>query len=368
MGEIIRRMQNRQTMSPSITSRDFGRLPDGRTVTEHTLDNGRGLRLSAINFGGIVTALHAPDREGRSANVVLGLPTLADYVERNPHFGTIVGRYGNRIAQGRFTLDGTHVQLPVNDGPNSLHGGVKGFGARFWDIEPVEADAQGNVALLLSYTSADGEEGYPGTLQISVRYTLTPEQSWRIDYRAETDRLTVLNLTHHDYFNLAGSGSVMDHALELRASRYTPVDATLIPTAIAEVGGTPFDFRTPTRIGERIREPHEQLVWARGYDHNWVLDRDPSDDKLTLAARLSHAASGRVMEVHTTEPGVQFYSGNFLDGTLVGSSRQVVRQGDGLCLETQHFPDSPNRPGFPSTVLRPGEVFESSTVVCFSTT
>jgi len=353
-------------MPPSITSRDFGRLPDGRTVTEYTLDNGRGLRLSAINFGGIVTALHTPDREGCSANVVLGLPTLADYVARNPHFGTIVGRYGNRIAAGRFSLDGTPFQLPLNDGPNALHGGLKGFGARFWDIQPVEADAAGNVALALSYTSADGEEGYPGTLQISVRYKLGAGQEWRIDYRAETDQPTVLNLTHHDYFNLAGSGSVMDHELQLMASRYTPVDATLIPTGAADVTGTPFDFRTPTHIGTRIREPHEQLVRARGYDHNWVLDKDPSSDPLTLAARVSHAASGRVMEVLTTEPGVQFYSGNFLDGTLVGRSGQVVRQGDGLCLETQHFPDSPNQPDFPSTVLRPGEVFESSTVLRFS--
>ena len=357
-------------MTPSISSRDFGRLPDGRAVTEYTLDNGQGLRLSAINLGGIVTSLHVPDRQGRSDNVVLGLPTLSDYVERNPHFGTLVGRYGNRIAAGRFTLDGSDFQLPLNDGPNSLHGGLKGFGARWWDIQPVPADAHGNVALLLSYTSVDGEEGYPGTLQVTVRYTLDTEQGWRIDYRAETDRPTVLNLTHHDYFNLAGSGSVMDHELQLMASRYTPVDATLIPVGIADVTGTPFDFRVPTRIGARIREPHEQLVRGRGYDHNWVLDRDPnlSADSLTLAARLSHATSGRVMEVHTTEPGVQFYSGNFLDGTLVGSSGQVVRQGDGLCLETQHFPDSPNQPDFPLTVLRPGEVFESSTVMRFGIT
>ncbi len=354
-------------MPPSITSRDFGCLPDGRTVIQYTLDNGCGLRLSAINLGGIVTALHTPDREGRSANVVLGLPTLADYVAHNPHFGTLVGRYGNRIAAGRFTLDGTPFQLPLNDGPNALHGGIKGFGARWWDIQPVPADAHGNVALLLSYTSADGEEGYPGRLRVSVRYTLGADASWRIDYQAETDRPTVLNLTHHDYFNLAGhdaGGSVMAHELQLMATRYTPVDATLIPLGIAEVAGTPFDFRTPTRIGARIREPHAQLVRARGYDHNWVLDRDHNlpATSLTLAARLSHAASGRVLEVLTTAPGVQFYSGNFLDGTLVGSSAKVVRQGDGCCLETQHFPDSPNQPEFPSTVLRPGQVFKSSTL------
>ncbi len=353
-------------MQPLITSRDFGQWPDGRVFTEYTLDNGRGLSLSTINLGGIVTALRVPDRRGQSANVVLGLPSLADYVEHNPHFGTIVGRYGNRVAKGRFTLDEASFQLPLNDGPNALHGGVKGFGARWWDIRPIEADAQGNVGLLLTRTSPDGEEGYPGTLHVTVRYTLTADQSWRIDYRAETDRTTVLNLTHHDYFNLGGSGSILEHELQLLASRYTPVDATLIPIGMADVAGSPFDFRRSTRIGERIREPHTQLLRARGYDHNWVLDRPAKNAGLALAARLSHPASGRVMEVHTTEPGVQFYSGNFLDGTLVGSSGQVVRQGDGLCLETQHFPDSPNQPEFPSTVLRPGEVFESSTLHRFS--
>jgi len=358
------------TSTPAIASRPLGLLPDGREVTEYTLDNGRGLRLSAMNYGGIVTALQVPDRHGHSANVVLGLPTLADYVARNPHFGTIVGRYANRIAAGRFVLDGDAFQLPLNDGPHTLHGGTKGFGARWWDITPVPADALGNVALVLRYTSADGEEGHAGTLQVEVRYTLGADGCWRIDYQARTDRPTVLNLSHHDYFNLAGSGSVLDHELMLPASRYTPVDATLIPTGIADVAGTPFDFRTPTRIGARIRAPHEQLVRARGYDHNWVLDaereRPGTPTGLALAARLSHAASGRVMEVHTTEPGVQFYSGNFLDGTLVGSHGEVVRQGDGLCLETQHFPDSPNRPEFPSTVLRPGEVFTSRTEHRFS--
>jgi len=355
-------------MRPSITTKDFGNLPDGRAVTEFTLDNGCGLRLAAINLGGIVTTLQVPDRHGTSANVVLGLPTLADYVTPNPHFGTIVGRYGNRIAAGRFVLDGATFQLPLNDGPNTLHGGPQGFGTRWWDIAPIEADARGHVGLLLRHTSEDGEQGYPGRLQVEVRYTLGADQSWRIDYRAETDRPTVLNLTHHDYFNLAGGGSVLDHLLVLPASRYTPVDASLIPTGIADVAGTPFDFRVPTRIGEHIRTPHAQLVRARGYDHNWVLDRSEQnqDQGLALAARLSHPGSGRVMEIHTTEPGVQFYSGNFLDGTLVGSSGQVVRQSDGLCLETQHFPNSPNQPGFPSTVLRPGEVFESCTVHRFS--
>ncbi len=344
----------------SLTERALGRLPDGRAVTEYTLDNGRGLRLSAINLGGIVTALHAPDRDGRSANVVLGLPTLADYAARNPHFGTIVGRYANRIARGRFTVDGVPQQVSVNDGPNTLHGGHRGFGARWWQITSVADTEDGETALELRYTSADGEEGYPGELQVRVRYTLTANNEWRIDYEAVCDRPTVVNLSHHDYFNLAGHGSVLDHELTLRASRFMPVDATRIPEGVAAVDGTPFDFRAATRIGERIRDSHAQLVRARGYDHNWVLDRDAGG--LAWAARLAHAGSGRVMDVHTTEPGVQFYSGNFLDGTLVGVSGALIRQGDGLCLETQHFPDSPNHPDFPSTVLRPGDTFCSTTV------
>jgi aldose 1-epimerase len=347
-----------------VTQRAFGRMPDGREVTEYTLDNGRGMRLSAINLGGIVTALHVPDREGRSGNVVLDLPTLADYVERNPHFGVIVGRYANRIAGGRFELDGVAQQVTVNDGPNSLHGGQKGFGARWWDIAPLPADNEGNIALGLRYTSADGEEGYPGELNATVRYTLGAKANdWRIDYRATCSRPTVVNLSHHDYFNLGGSGSVLDHRLTLPASRFTPIDATLIPTGVADVAGTPFDFREPVLIGARIRQSHPQLLCARGYDHNWILDRSKVDgDGLALAARVEHAPSGRVMEVHTTEPGVQFYSGNFLDGRLVGRAGQAWRQGDGFCLETQHFPDSPNRPEFPSTVLRPGEVYSSTTV------
>ena len=333
----------------SITSHEYGRMPDGRAVTEYTLDNGRGLSLSAINHGGIVTALRVPDRDGQAANIVLGLPSLDDYMKPHPHFGTIVGRYANRIAAGRFSLDGAAHQVGLNDGVNSLHGGAKGFGTRFWQIEPMSAeDARGDIA-------------------IELRYTLSAtENTWRIDYRAETDKPTVLNLSHHDYFNLAGSGDVMDHRLMLAASRFCPVDAQLIPLSTAEVDATPFDFRMPTRIGERIREGHEQLLRAHGYDHNWILDGDRNGDGLALAACVEHEASGRVMEVHTTEPGVQFYSGNFLDGSLMGSQGASLRQGDGLCLETQHYPDSPNQPGFPSTVLRPGEVFRSATEHRFS--
>lgn len=349
-------------MNSSITSREFGRMPDGRTVTEYTLDNGRGLSLSAINLGGIVTALHVPDRDGQSGNIVLGLPTLEDYLKPHPHFGTIVGRYANRIAGGRFTLDGVEHQVAVNNGANSLHGGHKGFGTRFWHVEEVRADSAANeVAMELRYTSADGEEGFPGEVQVTVRYVLgTTDNTWRIDYRAVADRATVLNLSHHDYFNLAGGGAVRDHRLTIPASRFCPVDAGLIPLGLAPVDGTPFDFRIPTQIGARMDEPHEQLRVAGGYDHNWVLDREPAG--LALAARLEHEPSGRVMEVLTTEPAVQFYSGNFLDGSLRGRSGESFRQGAGLCLETQHYPDSPNQPGFPSTVLRPGETFSSSTL------
>jgi len=353
------------TMASGASMRPYGHLPDGRAVHEYTLDNGRGLVLRAINFGGVVTALECPDREGRSANVVLGFDNLADYVERNPNFGTLVGRYGNRIKDGRFVLDGETHQLALNDGSNALHGGPGGFGKRWWAIEPLPAQADGSVALELTLISEDGDERYPGRLEVTVRYTLTPASEWRIDYRATTSRASIVNLTHHGYYNLAGSGSALDQVLTLNASRYLTIDAALIPTGIAEVDATPFDFREPRRIGERIRAGVPQLMLARGYDHCYVIDRgDPSGP--VAAARLADPVSGRVMEIATTEPGVQFYSGNFLDGRLRGSGGQAYRQGDGVCLETQHFPDSPNHPEFPSTVLRPGETFQSTTVHRFS--
>lgn len=349
----------------SITRHEFGRLPDGRAVDEYTLDNGAGLTLSAINLGGIVTAIRVPDRRGQLDNVVLGFATLADYVERNPHFGTIVGRYANRIAAGRFVLDGEAYQLVVNDWPNTLHGGAHGFGTRWWDATPRPVETDGSVALDLRYTSEDGEEGFPGRIEVSVRYTLNASNEWRIDYRAITDRATFVNLSHHDYFNLAGAGTALDHRLTIAASRYTPVDRHLVPTGVTEVAGTPFDFRRPTRIADRIRHGALQLALARGYDHNWILDRSSSGTP-SFAARLEEETSGRVLEIETTEPALQFYSGNFLDGSLVGTVGQLYRQGDGLCLETQHFPDSPNHREFPSTELRPGEVFTSSTVHRFN--
>lgn len=343
-----------------ITQREFGRLADGRIVHEYRLANGQGLTLTAINLGGIVTGLWVPDAQGASANVVLGFDNLDDYVRRNPHFGVIVGRFGNRIAGGRFELEGKPYQLDLNDGPNTLHGGSRGFGTRYWEAR-IEGDA-----LLFTLDSADGDQGFPGRLQARVRYSLaTDERSWRIDYEASCDAPTVVNLTHHDYFNLAGHGSVLRHRLTIPAGRYTEVDAVRIPTAHAGVEGTPFDFRTAKPIVTHIREAHPQIVMAKGYDHNWVLDAPFDGSSLRLAARLEDPASGRRMEIHSTEPAIQFYSGNFLDGSLVGPGGQAYRQGDGLCLETQHSPDSPNHAAsddWPSTVLRPGEVYRSTTV------
>lgn len=317
-----------------------------------TIANGQGLSLTAIALGGIVTSLQVPDRRGRSGNVVLALPTPEDYAKPHPYFGAIVGRYANRIAGGRFLLDGVEVRLPLNDGPNTLHGGPAGFGARTWDLERVSSSA-----LELRLTSEDGDQGFPGRLALRVRYELTPANEWRMAYEAQCDRPTVLNPSQHAYFNLAGGGSILDHRLTIPAARYCAVDTTLIPQDVAAVAGTPFDFREPTTIGARIDEPHPQLQRARGYDHNWVLD----GEGLRLAALLEEPTSGRAMEVRTTEPGLQFYSGNFLDGSAGGHAFR-----SGLCLETQHFPDSPNRPDFPSTVLRPGETFRSTTLYRFT--
>lgn len=348
---------------PRIQQREFGTLPDGQVVHEYLLDNGAGMVLRAINLGGIVTALHAPDRHGHSANVVLGFAALSDYVERNPHFGTIVGRCANRIAGGRFMLDGEWHTLARNDGANTLHGGTRGFGARWWHATALPAATDGSLTLRLSYTSADGEEGFPGRLHADVSYTLTRNNAWRIDYRATCERTTVVNLTHHDYFNLAGSGSALAHRLTLHASQIAAIDRTLIPTALQSVAGTPFDFRLPTRIDARIRANDEQLRLAQGYDHSWALDRPGPG--LHFAARLQDDLSGRILEIDTTEPALQFYSGNFLNGSLAGSGGQLYRQGDAICLEPQHHPDAPNRPDFASVVLHPGEVYTSSTVYRF---
>ncbi|MFE2299162.1 aldose epimerase family protein [Streptomyces sp. NPDC059445] len=342
----------------------FGRLADGTKVHRWSLENG-GTRLKVLSYGGIVQSLEIPDRHGRYRNVALGFGDLDSYVASSPYFGALIGRYGNRIGKGRFTLDGTTYQLSVNDGVNSLHGGAKGFDKRVWDVEGFASGS--DVGLVLHYTGIDGEMGYPGTLRAKVTYTLTRHGDWRIDYEATTDKATVVNLTSHVYWNLAGegSGSIYDHELEIAASRYTPVDSGLIPTGErAKVAGTPFDFRRTKTVGRDIRVAHQQLLYGKGIDHNWVLDKG-------ITARPEHVAtlrdpsSGRTLTIASNEPGLQFYSGNFLDGTLVGTGGHIYRQGDALCLETQHFPDSPNQPSFPSTVLRPGQTYRTSTVHSF---
>ncbi|MEV8126353.1 aldose epimerase family protein [Streptomyces sp. NPDC085944] len=342
----------------------FGRLADGTKVYRWSLENG-GTRMKVLSYGGVVQSLEIPDRRGRYANVSLGFDNLDDYVARSPHFGALIGRYGNRIAKGRFTLDGKEYQLSVNDGENSLHGGALGFDYRVWDVEPFTRGS--DTGLVLHYTSVDGEMGYPGTLKAKVTYTLTRRGDWRIDYEATTDKATVVNLTSHVYWNLAGegSGTIEDHELSIAASRFTPTDAGLIPTGeLARVSGTPFDFRRAKPIGRDIRDAHPQLVTAKGFDHNWVLDKGITDRPEHIAT-LRENASGRTLRIATDQPGLQFYSGNFLDGTLTGPGGSLYRQGDALCLETQHFPDSPNHPSFPSTVLRPGQTYRTSTVHSF---
>jgi aldose 1-epimerase len=355
-----------QHPSSGLRQREYGTLADGRVVHEITLAHG-GLVLSLITLGGIVTTLRAPGRDGVAANVVRGFDNLADYVERNPHFGVIVGRYANRIALGDLVIDGASYPLTRNDGSNCLHGGHDGFGKRLWEIASTRAhdEALGGPAVTLRYVSADGEEGFPGRVEARVTYSLAADLTWRVDYAATTDRATVVNLSHHDYFNLAGHGSALDHVLTLPASRYNPVDAKLIPTGIAAVEGTPFDFRTPTPIRARMAATNEQLALAGGYDHNWILD-DDARGTLRFAARLEDPASGRTLALHTTEPGLQFYSGNFLDGSLRGHDGETYGRGSAICLEPQHSPDSPHHADWPGTLLRPGEAYRSASVYRFT--
>ncbi|MFH0756007.1 MAG: aldose epimerase family protein [Bacteroidota bacterium] len=331
----------------------FGTTPDGDSVSLFTLENEQGLIVRVTNYGGIITEIQTPDRDGKMGNIVLGFDNLDQYLAGHPYFGAIVGRYGNRIAKGRFTLDGETYRLAINNGANSLHGGIKGFDKVVWDAEVISCKER--AALKLTYVSRDGEEGYPGTLTTSVTYELLMDKLF-ITYEAETDKATVLNLTNHTYFNLAGEGTILDHLLYINASRYTPVDDELIPTGqLANVEGTPFDFRKPWVIGERFMETGGE---NGGYDHNFVLDASAEEN--VVAAKVMDPASGRFLEMSTTEPGVQFYTGNFLDGTLASNGRTFIAH-SGFCLETQHFPDSPNQPEFPSTVLRPGEKYSSRT-------
>jgi len=349
--------------APRIDKEPFGTTAAGVKVDRYTLTNGH-VRVRILTLGGILQTIETPDRRGRTTNVTLGFSTLAPYETNSPYFGALIGRYGNRIANGTFTLDGVTYHLPINNPPNSLHGGDIGFNKKVWSATPVTG--RDTAALRLALTSPDGDQGYPGTLSVQVTYTLTATGAIRIDYRATTTKATVVNLTNHAYFNLAGEGTsaIYDHRLYLNASRYTPVDPTLIPTgSLDRVAGTPMDFTRPTPIGARIRDGFDQLVIGRGYDHNYVLDRHGSG--LSLAARVSEPTSGRTLAIYTDQPGIQFYSGNFLDGTLIGTSGRMYRQGDGFALETQHFPDSPNHANFPSTVLRPGQVYQTTTVYQF---
>ena len=342
----------------------YGTTLDGIPVTEYVLTNQHGVEVRILNYGGVIRVFKAPDRTGRLANIALGFDNLPDYLTRSPHFGCITGRFANRIAGAKFTLDGIEYTIKARPGLPALHGGLKGFDKRVWDAQATsERDGE---KLTLTYVSADGEEGFPGRLETTVAYTLTESNELRIDYTATTNKPTLVNLTNHSYFNLAGegAGSVDGHILMIDADRYTPTDDLSIPTGeIAPVAGTPFDFRVPKAIGPGMRSGHPQILIGKGYDQNWVLNRpSPDDDALMLAARVYEPLSGRVMEVRTTEPGIQCYTSNNLDGTLTGTSGRTYRQGDALALETQHFPDAPHHPHFPSTVLRPGETFRSTTV------
>jgi aldose 1-epimerase len=346
------------------SSEPFGALPDGTAIEKITLTNAAGDSVSAITYGGIITSINVRDRDGKRDDVVLGHDTLADYMKDGSYFGAIVGRYANRIGNAQFKLDGKTYKLAANNGKNTLHGGLKGFDKQVWQAQTFEGDAAAGVKL--TYTSADGEEGFPGTLTTSVTYTFNDRGELSLDYEATTDKPTVLNLTNHSYFNIGGdgSGTVLDQVLTINADRYTPVDSALIPTGkLANVEGTPLDFRTGTPIGARINDP-DLIKLARGYDHNFVINRTGEGE--VKAAEVYDPKSGRVMEVFTTEPGLQIYVANHQNGN-VGKAGHIYNQYNAVCLETQHYPDSPNQPDFPSTTLRPGETFKSRTVYAFST-
>jgi aldose 1-epimerase len=351
-----------------MNKQPYGTTADGKEVLEYTLANAQGVEVKIVTYGGTITSLKLPDRRRRMANVVLGFASLKDYVTKSPYLGCITGRYANRIAKGKFTLDGKQYQLATNNGPHALHGGLKGFDRTVWSVTKEIADP-GATGIELHYVSPDGEEGYPGALDTYVTYLLSDDNTLKIHYRATTDAPTVVNLTNHTLWNLAGEGegAIYDHILTVNADRYTPVDKSAIPLGkLALVAGTPFDFRTPRAIADSIRAKDTQIANGLGIDHNFVINRPAAgDNALALAATLRDLPSGRMLEVWTTEPGVQAYTGNFLNGSIYGSSGRAYRQGDGIALETQHFPDSPNRPEYPSTVLRPGEVYDTTTVCKF---
>jgi aldose 1-epimerase len=345
----------------AVTKKDFGKTADGRPVELYTLTNANGMSAGIITYGGTLVTLTAPDKTGKFGDVILGFDDIAGFEKGTAYFGALIGRYGNRIGKAQFSLDGKTYKVPANDNGNSLHGGTKGFDKRVWTAKPGTG-----AELELTYVSKDGEEGYPGTLTSKVVYSLTEKNELKIDYTATTDKPTVVNLTNHAYFNLAGpgEGTILNHEVTINADRFTPVDSGLIPTGeLRPVKGTPFDFTKPTTIGARIDQNDEQLKFGKGYDHNWVLNKGAGG--LTKAAEVHETKTGRVMEVWTTEPGLQFYTGNFLDGSLKGKGKSFPHRG-AFCMETQHYPDSPNKPSFPSTTLKPGQTYKTTTLYRFT--
>jgi len=349
----------------AIVKETFGKTSDGRQADVYTLTNKNGMIVKITNFGGAVISLQVPDKDGEISDVVLGYDDVTGYEKDNSSIGFSIGRYANRIGKAKFTLDGTEYKLSANDGVNTLHGGKMGFSHVLWQAKTEED--QNSVSLILTYNSKDGDQGFPGNLTATVKFTLGEKNELHIDYSAITDKTTVVNLTNHSYFNLAGPGDcdVLSHELMINADAFTPIDSEFIATGeIRKVAGTPFDFRKPKEIGKNINEKNEQIIFGKGYDHNWVLNKQGNE--MSLAARVYEPKSGRVLEVLTTEPGVQFYSGNFLDGTVIGRDKKVYKHRFGFCLETQHFPDSPNKPDFPSVVLKKGDIYKTSTVFKFS--
>jgi aldose 1-epimerase len=346
-----------------VGQKPFGRTADGTRVELYTLRNSSGMEATIMTYGGVVTSLKVPDKNGKLGDVVLGFDNLGDYLTNSPYFGALIGRYGNRIAKGQFILDGQTNTLAINNAPNTLHGGLQGFDKKVWTAKP--ADTFYGHGLELTYLSKDGEEGFPGNLTVKAIYVVTEKNELVVQFTATTDKDTVVNLTHHSYFNLRGSGDILDTVVYINADNITPVDSTLIPTGeLKPVDGTPLDFRTPTAIGARINETNDdQIKFGNGYDHNWVINKKAG---LSLAARAYEPTTGRVMEVFTTSPGVQFYTGNFLDGTIKGKGGQVYQFRDAFCFEPQHFPDSPNHPAFPTTELKPGETYQNTIIYKFS--
>ena len=364
-GAAIAAAQQKTEIKPGLKMESFGKTADGQQVQLFTLTNKNGIEAKITNFGGIIVSLKTPDRKGQLTDIVLGYDNLEGYVGDTAFFGALIGRYGNRIAKGQFVLNGKTYQIPLNDGPNALHGGPNAFNKKVWTAKDVSTHS--TPMLQLTYLSKDGENGFPGNLSVQVTYSLTSDNELRIDYGATTDKETVLNLTNHSYFNLKGEGQgdILQHEVRLNANKFTPVDATLIPTGeLKPVQGTPFDFRKSTAIGARINMDDQQLKYGWGYDHNWVLNGMGSG-QLVIAARVHEATTGRVLEVLTDQPGVQFYSGNHMDGTIRGKGGKIYPKRGGLCLETQHYPDSPNHPAFPSTELKPGQKFHSTTIYKF---